>query len=69
MKRREFLSLGAVAAIWLLLATTHSRLSDMGGPVDVMVLLAVALAGAIGMAIFVYTIGSLITGPRARRRA
>ncbi|WP_180901795.1 DUF5368 domain-containing protein [Martelella soudanensis] len=57
---------GAVAAVWLLMATTHSQLSDMGGPVDVLVLLGVALAGAIGMAICVYTIGSLIAGPRSR---
>ncbi|MGV0878181.1 DUF5368 domain-containing protein [Martelella sp. FLE1502] len=57
---------GAVAAVWLLMATTHSRLSDIGGPIDVLVLLAVALAGAIGMAICVYTVGSLIAGPRSR---
>ncbi len=57
---------GAVAAVWLLMATTHSRLSDIGGPIDVLVLLTVALGGAIGMAICVYTVGSLIAGPRSR---
>ena len=50
---------GAVAAVWFLMVMTHSHLSDMGGPIDVIVLLGVAAAGAIGMAILVYTIEAL----------
>lgn len=53
---------GAVAAVLLLWQVTHSGLSDVGGPIDVIVLLAVAAAGAIGMAIGVYTLQSLIRG-------
>ncbi|WP_377505704.1 DUF5368 domain-containing protein [Octadecabacter sp. R77987] len=54
---------GAVLAVWLVLAMTHSRLSDMGGPIDVIVLLLVAAGGAVGMAILVYTGQSLLRGP------
>lgn len=51
---------GAVAAVWFLMVMTHSHLSDMGGPIDIIVLLGVAVAGAIGMAILVYTAEALI---------
>ena len=53
---------GAVAAVLLLWQVTHSGLSDVGGPIDVIVLLGVAAVGAIGMAIAVYTVQSLIRG-------
>jgi uncharacterized membrane protein YhaH (DUF805 family) len=55
--------LGAVAAVAFVLTVTSSRLSDMGGPVDLIVLLGVALAGAIGLAILVYTVQSLFRRP------
>ncbi|MCF3973209.1 DUF5368 family protein [Paracoccus salsus] len=45
---------------------THSHRSDMGGPVDIIVLLGVAAAGVIGMAIFVYTVEALIGSDRTR---
>ncbi|WP_172291941.1 DUF5368 domain-containing protein [Pseudoruegeria sp. HB172150] len=54
---------GAVAAVWFLMAVTHSRISDIGGPVDVIVLLGVAAMGAVGAAILVYTVQSLIWPP------
>src|SRR6056297_1216479 len=47
---------GGVAAVIFVLAMTQTRLSDIGGPVDVIVLLGVACVGAIGMAILVYTL-------------
>lgn len=50
---------GAVLAVWLVMAMTHSQLTDIGGPVDVIVFLGVAALGAIGMAILVYTVQSL----------
>jgi uncharacterized membrane protein YhaH (DUF805 family) len=53
---------GAVAAVWFVLAMTDSRLADMGGPVDLIVLLGIAVLGAIGAAILVYTLQSLIRG-------
>lgn len=54
--------LGAVAAVIFVQKMTHSELADLGGPVDLIVILLVAVAGAVGMAILVYTIQSLITG-------
>ncbi|WGW02869.1 DUF5368 domain-containing protein [Tropicibacter oceani] len=50
---------GAVAAVWFVLAVTNSRLSNLGGPVDVIVFLGIAAAGAVGTAILVYTAQSL----------
>ncbi|WP_372424350.1 DUF5368 domain-containing protein [Salinarimonas chemoclinalis] len=52
--------IGAVAAVWLVMAVTNSRLADIGGPIDVVVLLGVAAMGAIGIAILVYTAEALI---------
>ena len=54
---------GAVAAVWFVMVMTSSRLSDIGGPVDVIVLLMVAAGGAVGAAILVYTVQSLIAPP------
>ncbi|WP_417248464.1 DUF5368 domain-containing protein [Celeribacter sp.] len=55
---------GAIAAVWFVLAMTHSHISDLGGPVDLIVFLAVAVAGAIGAAILVYTVHSLVKPPQ-----
>ena len=55
---------GAVAAVWFVLKMTHSKLSNIGGPVDVIVFLGIAAAGAIGLAILVYTVQSLIAPRR-----
>jgi hypothetical protein len=38
---------------------TSSHLRDIGGPVDVIVLLGIAAMGAVGMSILVYTVESL----------
>ncbi|MCW8842610.1 MAG: DUF5368 domain-containing protein [Rhodobacteraceae bacterium] len=57
---------GAVAAVLFVQAMTNSGFADIGGPVDVIVLLGVAAAGAIGAAILVYTLGSLIKPPKNR---
>jgi uncharacterized membrane protein YhaH (DUF805 family) len=51
---------GAVAAVAFVLHITHSNLRDIGGPIDVIVLFGVAVAGAIGTAILVYTAQSLL---------
>jgi len=69
MSMRKFLlaqlsmPIGAVAAVLFVLKMTHSRLADMGGPVDALVLLGVAAAGAVGIAILVYTAQSLVRRP------
>ena len=68
MSMRKFLMaqlsmpIGAVAAVVFVQVMTHSHLRDIGGPVDVIVLLGVAVMGAIGIAILVYTAQSLIRG-------
>ncbi|EAV41458.1 hypothetical protein SIAM614_30146 [Stappia aggregata IAM 12614] len=59
---------GAVASVWFVLTMTHSRLSDIGGPVDLIVFLFVAVIGAVGTAILVYTLEALIGTERTRQR-
>lgn len=55
---------GAVAAVLFVQAMTSSHFRDIGGPVDVIVLLGVAAVGAMGLAVLVYTVQSLIQPPR-----
>jgi uncharacterized membrane protein YhaH (DUF805 family) len=50
---------GAIAAVVFVQAMTDSHLRDIGGPIDVIVLLGVAVMGAVGAAILVYTAQSL----------
>jgi len=54
---------GAVVAVWIVLAVTNSRLADLGGAIDVITLLAIAALGAVGAAILVYTLQSLLRPP------
>lgn len=55
---------GAVLAVWFVMVMTNSHVSDIGGPVDVVVLLGIATMGAVGMAILVYTAESLLGSRR-----
>ncbi len=55
---------GAVAAVLFVQTMTHSHLRDLGGPVDLIVILGVAAMGAVGLAILVYTAQSLIRPPQ-----
>src|SRR6056297_269898 len=56
MSMRKFLlaqiamPFGAVAAVLFVLLVTNSTLRDIGGPVDVVVLLGIAAMGAVGAA-------------------
>ncbi|WP_136439641.1 DUF5368 domain-containing protein [Pacificoceanicola onchidii] len=50
---------GAVAAVWFVMVMTNSKLANIGGPIDVIVLMMVAVGGAVGGAILVYTLESL----------
>lgn len=65
MSMRKFLlaqlsmPFGAIAAVLFVQKVTASHFRDLGGPIDVIVLLAVAVMGAIGAAILVYTAQSL----------
>jgi hypothetical protein len=71
MSMRKFLlaqvsmPFGGVAAVAYVLAMTRSDLSVIGGPIDVMVLLGVFAAGAVGFAILVYVVQSLVRGKAA----
>ena len=56
---------GAVAAVWFVMVMTNSALSDLGGPIDWIVMLGVAGLGAVGIAILVYTLQSLVRGRSA----
>ncbi|MDR5653790.1 DUF5368 domain-containing protein [Ruixingdingia sedimenti] len=55
---------GAVAAVVFVFQITNSGLRNIGGPIDVIVLLGVAVLGAVGAAILVYTVQSLVARPR-----
>lgn len=65
MSMRKFLwaqlsmPFGAIAAVLFVQVVTSSHFRDIGGPVDVIVLLGVAVMGAVGAAILVYTAQSL----------
>ncbi len=55
-----FMPVGAVLAVWFVMVMTDSRLADIGGPVDLIVLLGIAAMGAVGGAILVYTVERLL---------
>jgi hypothetical protein len=57
--------LGGMAAVLVMQAITHSRLADIGGPVDVMLVALIWLAGAIGTAMLAYLALSLATAGRS----
>ncbi len=71
MSMRKFLlaqlsmPFGAVAAVLFVQWITNSGFRDIGGPIDVIVLLGVAGAGAVGIAILVYTAQALMQGKQA----
>ena len=56
---------GAIAAVLFVQWITNSGFRDIGGPVDVIVLLGVAVGGAVGLAILVYTLQALVQGRQA----
>ena len=56
--------IGAVAAVWFVMARTGSGLHHMGGPLDWLAILGIAVAGAVGFAILVYVVQSLIWPPQ-----
>lgn len=60
---------GAIAAVLLVMVVTDSGITDLGGPIDIILVLLIAAAGAIGTAILVYTSGALFFGghPSERR--
>lgn len=71
MSMRKFLlaqlsmPVGGIAAVWFVMLMTNSGLADIGGPIDWIVLLGVFVAGAVGFAILVYVVQSLLRGKSA----
>ena len=55
---------GAIAAVVLVLGVTDSGLSDLGGPIDIVLMLGIAALGAIGTSILVYTVESFVWPPK-----
>jgi hypothetical protein len=67
--RAELLApIGAVAAVWFVLYMTDSALTDVGGPIDVVVLILIGLAGAVGITLLAYVALALLFGPKQRHR-
>lgn len=60
---------GAIAAVLFIQGITSSSFSDIGGPIDALVLIGVAVLGAVGMAILVYTAQSLLRRPSKPKKA
>lgn len=54
---------GAISAVLFVQTMTRSGFSDIGGPIDLVVLLGVAAGGAVGMAVCIYTVQSLFWPP------
>jgi uncharacterized protein (DUF2062 family) len=55
-----FMPVGAVLAVWFVMAMTDSQLADLGGPIDIVLMIGIAVLGAIGGAILVYTVERLV---------
>ena len=51
---------GAILAVLFVQYITHSGFRDIGGPIDAIVMLVIAALGAVGMAILVYTVQSVM---------
>jgi len=70
MSMRKFLlaqlsmPVGALLAVVFVLQITSSRMADLGGPVDWLVMLGIAGLGAVGFAILVYVVQSLVRKTR-----
>jgi hypothetical protein len=58
---------GGLAAVMLMFTVTNSGLSDLGGPVDWLLVVGIFAAGLIGAAIGAYALFGLVSG--APRRA
>lgn len=57
---------GALAAILFVQFVTNSGFSDIGGPIDVIVLILIGTAGAIGLTILAYVLLGLFGRKAAR---
>lgn len=64
LRAELFAPVGAVAAIWFVMWATSSGLGDMGGPIDVIVLIAIGAVGAVGLTLLAYVVQGLLPRPR-----
>lgn len=65
--RAELLApIGALAAIYFVLTITSSGFSDLGGPIDAIVMILIGVAGAIGLTILAYVAQALIGSRRVQ---
>ena len=61
--RSEILGLiGGFGAVWFVHFMTHSGYSDLGGPIDLIIIALIWLAGAIGTVMVAYTIQGFLFG-------
>lgn len=64
--RAELLApVGAIGAIWFVQAMTSSGFRDIGGAIDVIVLIGIGVAGAVGLTILAY-VAQAIGGAQRR---
>lgn len=64
--RSELLGIiGGFAAVWFVQMITSSGYSDIGGPVDLIIVMLIWLAGAFGTIMVAYTIQGFIFGKKA----
>jgi hypothetical protein len=59
---------GGIAAVWLVLIVTSSRLADLGGPIDAIVIVGIWVAGAAGALVASYAAMGLISGQMGRSK-
>lgn len=52
---------GAALGIWFVFFITNSNFADIGGPIDVIVLILIGVGGAVGMTILAYIAQSLFS--------
>ena len=55
---------GAIAALWCVVAITRSGFGDIGGPIDAIALIAIGIAGAGGLTLLAYTVQAVLGGAR-----
>lgn len=68
--RSEIIGLaGGFLAIWFVQTITSSGYSDIGGPIDLIILFLIWLAGAIGTVMAAYTLQGLLQSKKKEAKA
>ena len=53
---------GGIAAVWLVQFVTSSRLADLGGPIDAIIIIGIWVAGAAGTLVAIYAAMGVVSG-------